>query len=137
MYTVVKMQNKYQYKTYAQQFTKAKNTIDQYGMILLFDLLHDCDIALCYYIEQPIKTVCHILMECNQQLRQQQRQLMLDQLVQYDSDYSNNPYKDNVQYLLFPHLKYKKCDCNKMDNILIRTQIIRSVLFYCRYQFPD
>ena len=84
-----------------------------------------------------IKTAAHVILECPMDLRVQNRQTLKSQLIEIDQDFNNNDVFNNIDLLLFPHLKYPISQLNKIDNVLQRINILKIILDYCRYQFPD
>ena len=93
--------------------------------------------VLCACDSTTIESMDHIILDCKDDLRVQNRTLLIQQLIDIDSDFEDAQYNNNIDYLLFPHLKYEYSQINNIDNILNRVQILRSTLYYCRFQFPD
>ena len=62
---------------------------------------------------------------------------MVNQLRQYNLDFGNPEYFGNIYNLLFPHINYTKKEQKLFENVMNRVTLLKIVIFYCRYRFPD
>ena len=91
----------------------------------------------CECDNNTIKTAAHVILECPTELRLQNRELLKSKLIEIDKDFAKDDVFNDIDLLLFPHLKYPKSQLNNINNILLRINILKIILDYCRYQFPD
>ena len=64
------------------------------------------EICYCECGDQIVKTANHVVLECPLARRIKNRQLLRSQLMEIDNEYKNDEIFNNIDLLLFPHLKY-------------------------------
>ena len=104
----------------------------------------DCDTNV-----NPTLTVKHFLIECQKDGLIKKRNDLKNNLIEIDGKYNDrlqyllNPNATDDQKntllktLLYPHLHYTTTNLKFYNNKLIKMYILKMLINYCRYRFPD
>ena len=103
---------------------------------------------LCDCNDSPL-TVQHFLVECDKDDLKERRNELKDSLIEIEEKYNdklqylmdpnatNEQKQDIMKYLLFPHLLYTTNELKHYNIKLTKMQILKLLIYYCRYRFPD